>query len=60
MTNIIEIISTLQNEGSHIDAAICNGRVYICYGGNSYDITTASLCDQLCLIAQLLNTEFFN
>ena len=60
MTNIIEIISTLQNEGFNIDAAICNGRIYICYGGNNYDITTASLCDQLCLIAQLLNTEFFN
>lgn len=56
MTNIIEIISTLQNEGFHIDAAIYNGRVFICYGGNDYDITTTSLCDQILLIAQLLNT----
>ena len=56
MTNIIEIISTLQNEGFNIDAAICNGRIYICYGGNDYDITTTSLCDQILLIVKLLNT----
>ena len=56
MTNIFEIISTFQNEGFNIDAAICNGRIYICYGGNDYDITTTSLCDQLHLIIQLLNT----
>ena len=55
MTNIIEIISTLQDEGFQIDAAIYNGRVFICYGGNDYDITTASLCEQLSLIIQLLN-----
>lgn len=59
MTNIIEIVAALQNEGSKIDVAISNGRVFICYGGNVYDITTASLSDQLRLIAQLLNTEFF-
>jgi hypothetical protein len=56
MTNIFEIISTLQNEGFHIDAAIYNGRVFICYGGNDYDITTVSLSDQLLLIVKLLNT----
>lgn len=59
MTNIIEIVATLQKEGSKIDAAISNGRVFICYDGSVYDITTASLGDQLRLIAQLLNTEFF-
>lgn len=56
MTNIFEIISTFQNEGFSIDAVIYNGRVFICYGGSDYDITTASLCDQLHLIIQLLNT----
>lgn len=56
MTNIIEIISTFQNEGFNIDAVIYNGRVFISYGGKDYDITTASLCDQLHLIIQLLNT----
>lgn len=56
MTNIIEIISTLQDEGFQIDAVICNGRVFICYGGNDYDITTTSFCDQILLIVQLLNT----
>lgn len=58
MTNIFEIVLTFQNEGFNIDAAIYNGRVFICYGGKDYDITTASLCDQLSLIAQLLNAEF--
>ena len=56
MTNIFEIISNLQNVGFSIDAAIYNGRVFICYGGNDYDITTTSLCDQILLIVQLLNT----
>lgn len=56
MTNIFEIILTLQNKGFNIDAAIYNGRIFICYGGNDYDITTVSLCDQLLLIVQLLNT----
>lgn len=56
MTNIFEIILTLQNEGFSIDAAIYNGRVFICYGGNDYDITTISLSDQLLLIVKLLNT----
>lgn len=56
MTNIFEIISTFQDEGFRIDAVIYSGRVYICYGGTYYDITTASLCDQLHLIIQLLNT----
>ena len=55
MTNIFEIVLTFQNEGFNIDAAIYNGRVFICYGGKDYDITTASLCDQLSLIIQLLN-----
>lgn len=56
MTNIFEIISTFQNEGFRIDAVIYNGRVFISYGGSDYDITTASLSDQLRLIIQLLNT----
>lgn len=56
MTNIFEIISTFQNEGFNIDAVIYSGRVFISYGGNNYDITTASLCDQLHLIIRLLNT----
>lgn len=56
MTNIFEIILTFQNEGFNIDAAIYNGRIFICYGGNDYDITTVSLYDQLRLIVQLLNT----
>lgn len=56
MTNIFEIILNLQNVGFSIDAAIYNGRIFICYGGNDYDITTVSLSDQLRLIVQLLNT----
>ena len=56
MTNIFEIISTFQNEGFRIDAVIYSGRVFICYGGTYYDITTASLSDQLHLIVQLLHT----
>ena len=59
MTNIIEIVAALQKEGSKIDVAISNGCVFICYNGNFYDITLASLSDQLRLIAQLLNNEFF-
>lgn len=59
MSNIIEIVSALQKEGSHIDVAISNGHVFLCYNGDVYDITTASLCDQLRLLIQLLNTEFF-
>ena len=56
MTNIFEIILTLQNEGFSIDAAIYNGRIFICYGGNDYDITTTSISDQLLLIVKILNT----
>ena len=56
MTNIFEIISTFQNEGFSIDSVIYNGRVFICYCGSDYDITTASLSDQLHLIVQLLHT----
>lgn len=56
MTNIFEIILSFQNEGFSIDAAIYNGRIFICYGGNNYDITTVSLSDQLRLIVQLLNS----
>ena len=55
MTNIIEIIAALQNEGYRIDVTIIDGHIYVSYRGSVYDITKMSLNNQLCLIVTLLN-----
>lgn len=59
MTNIVEIIALLNKEGYHIDVAIIDAKLYICYQADAYDITTMRFTDQIRLIAHLLNKEIF-
>lgn len=59
MTNIIEIVDTLNKEGHHIDVAIIDGKVLIGYNSEMYDVTNISFSQQLQLICSLLAKEFF-
>ena len=59
MTNIVEIVNTLNKDGYNIDMVISGGQIFIAYKEEFYDITTMNFADQIRLLAQLLNKEMF-
>lgn len=59
MTNIVEIVSTLSNDGYNIDMVISNGQIFVAYKQEMYDVTHMNFADQIRLLAQLLNKEMF-
>ena len=59
MTNIVEIVSQLNKENYKIDMVISNGKIYVAYDNELYDVTTMSFADQVRLIAYFLNKEIF-
>ena len=59
MTNIVEIVSTLNNDGYNIDMVISNGQIFVAYKQEMYDVTHMNFADQIRLLAQLLNKEMF-
>lgn len=59
MTNIVEIVSQLNKENYKIDMVISDGKIYVAYDNELYDVTTMSFADQIRLLAQLLNKEIF-
>ncbi len=59
MTNIVEIVSQLNKENYKIDMVISDGKIYVAYDNELYDVTTMSFADQVRLIAYFLNKEIF-
>lgn len=59
MTNIVEIVAQLNKEHYNIDMVIANGKLYIAYKEELYDITTMRFSDQIRLVAVILNKEIF-
>lgn len=59
MTNIVEIVSQLNKEHYKIDMVISDGKIYVAYDNELYDVTTMSFADQVRLIAYFLNKEIF-
>ena len=59
MTNIVEIVAQLNKEHYNIDMVIANGKIYVAYQEELYDVTTMCFADQIRLIASLLNKEIF-
>lgn len=59
MTNIVEIVNTLNKDGYNIDMVISNGQIFVAYKQEMYDITRMNFADQIRLLAQLLNKEMF-
>lgn len=59
MTNIVEIVNTLNKDGYNIDMVISNGQIFVAYKQELYDITRMNFADQIRLLAQLLNKEMF-
>lgn len=59
MTNIIEIVNTLNKDGYNIDMVISNGQIFVAYKQEMYDVTHMNFADQIRLLAQLLNKEMF-
>lgn len=59
MTNIVEIVNTLNKDGYNIDMVISNGQIFVAYKQELYDITHMNFADQIRLLAQLLNKEMF-
>ena len=59
MTNIVEIVSTLNKSGYNIDMVISNGQIFVAYKEEFYDVTYMNFADQIRLLAQLLNKEMF-
>lgn len=59
MTNIVEIVSQLNKENYKIDMVISNGKIFVAYDNELYDVTTMRFADQIRLIAYLLNKEIF-
>ena len=59
MTNIVEIVSQLNKENYKIDMVICDGKIYVAYNNELYDVTEMSFADQIRLIAVILNKEIF-
>lgn len=59
MTNIVEIVNTLNKDSYNIDMVISNGQIFVAYKQELYDITYMNFADQIRLLAQLLNKEMF-
>lgn len=59
MTNIVEIVNQLNNDHYNIDMAISDGKIYVAYRSELYDVTEMSFADQIRLIAVILNKEIF-
>lgn len=59
MTNIVEIVNTLNKDGYNIDMVISNGQIFVAYKQELYDVTHMNFADQIRLLAQLLNKEMF-
>jgi len=59
MTNIVEIVNTLNKDGYNIDMVISNGQIFVAYKQEMYDVTHMNFADQIRLLAQLLNKEMF-
>ena len=59
MTNIVEIVSQLNKENYKIDMVISDGKIYVAYDNELYDVTTMSFADQVRPIAYFLNKEIF-
>ena len=59
MTNIVEIVNTLNKDGYNIDMVISNGQICVAYKQEMYDVTHMNFADQIRLLAQLLNKEMF-
>ena len=59
MTNIVEIVAQLNKEHYNIDMVIANGKIYIAYKQELYDVTTMRFSDQIRLVAVILNKEIF-
>lgn len=59
MTNIVEIVSQLNKENYNIDMVISDGKIYVAYDNELYDVTTMSFANQVRLIAYFLNKEIF-
>jgi len=59
MTNIVEIVAQLNKENYNIDMVIANGKIYIAYKQELYDVTTMRFSDQIRLVAVILNKEIF-
>lgn len=59
MTNIVEIVNTLNKDGYNIDMVISNGQIFVAYQQEMYDVTHMNFADQIRLLAQLLNKEMF-
>lgn len=59
MTNIVEIVSQLNKDNYKIDMVISDGKIYVAYNNELYNVTTMSFADQIRLIAVILNKEIF-
>lgn len=59
MTNIVEIVTQLNKENYNIDMVITDGKIYIAYQQELYDVTTMRFSDQIRLVAIILNKEIF-
>lgn len=59
MTNIVEIVTQLNKENYNIDMVITDGKIYIAYQQELYDVTTMRFSDQIRLVAVILNKEIF-
>lgn len=59
MTNIVEIVAQLNKENYKIDMVIADGKIYIAYKQELYDITTMRFSDQIRLVAVILSKEIF-
>lgn len=59
MTNIVEIVNTLNKDGYNIDMVISGGQIFVAYKQEMYDVTHMNFADQIRLLAQLLNKEMF-
>lgn len=59
MTNIVEIVNTLNKDGYNIDMVISNGQIFVAYKQEMYDVTHMNFADQIRLLVQLLNKEMF-
>ena len=59
MTNIVEIVNTLNKDSYNIDMVISGGQIFVAYKQEMYDVTHMNFADQIRLLAQLLNKEMF-
>lgn len=59
MTNIVEIVNSLNKDNVEIDMVISNGHIFVVHSSKHYEVTTMRFVDQIRLIAHLLNDNIF-